>query len=121
MKYIESSDSGESGGEILSSTQWKLSSSLDSRTTLRSYSRQSEHSTLVISEDPEDKGADGSESISVDDILVSTARTTPHVFESASLTKHQPCLKVPDTNREWEARKIISNEYIDSVLHYLVE
>jgi hypothetical protein len=58
---------------------------------------------------------------SVNDNLVSTARTTPDIFESASLTKPQLCPEVIDTNRDWEVRQIIGKEYIDSVLHYLVK
>lgn len=87
---------------------------------MSSHNGRCQHSPSV-SEDPEDDGADGSESISVDDNLVSIARTTPDVFEFASLTKPQLCLEVTDTNRDWEVRKIIGKEYVDGVLHYLVK
>ena len=74
----------------------KLSDSLGSRTALSSHNGRSQHSPSSISEDLENDGADGSESISVDDNLASTARTTPDVFESASLTKPQLCPEVTD-------------------------
>jgi hypothetical protein len=119
-KYTDSSDSDQSGDEILLSKRRKLSGSLGSSTDLSSYNGRSQKSALSISEDLEANRADGSESISVDENVVSTARTTPVVFESASLTKLQSC-QVTDTNRYWEVRKIIGKEYVDGVLHYLVE
>jgi hypothetical protein len=79
---------------------------------LSSHSGRSQHSSSSISEDPEDDGADGSDS---------TARTTPGVFESASLTNPQLCPEVIDPSEDWEVRKIIGKEYVDSILYYLVE
>jgi hypothetical protein len=58
---------------------------------------------------------------SVDENLASTSRTTPDIFESASLTKPQLCPELSDTSRDCEVRKIIGKEYVDGVLHYLVE
>jgi hypothetical protein len=79
---------------------------------------RSQYSPPSDSEDPDDDGADGSESTSVDDNLASTARTAPDVFESASLAKPQLCPEVAGTNRDWEVRKIIGKEYVDGVLHW---
>jgi hypothetical protein len=84
MKDTDGSDCDESGDEILSSKRRKLSGSLRSSTVLNSYNERSQHSAISISED---NGADGSQSISVYDMLASTARTTPDIFKSASLTK----------------------------------
>jgi hypothetical protein len=48
------------------------------------------------------------------------ARTSPVMLGSASPTapKLSP---IHDTDEEWEVRKIIGKEYVDGVLHYLVE
>jgi hypothetical protein len=50
----------------------------------------------------------------VDRNLASTARTSPVMFESASLTapKLSP---IHDADEEWEVRKIIGKEYVDGV------
>lgn len=121
MKYAKDSDSEESGDEILLSKRRKLSASLGSRTALSSYNVQSPRSASSISEDLENDGAHGAKSTSVHDNAVSTARTTPDVFESASLTNPQLCPEVTNTDRDWEVRKIIGKEYVDGMLHYLVE
>jgi hypothetical protein len=98
------------------SKQRKLTDSLASKTVLSSYNRQSQHFPSSISEDNE------SRSSVVDSILASTARTTPDVFESVSLTEPQLCLdKIDDANQDWEVCKIIGREHVDGVLHYLVE
>lgn len=52
----------------------------------------------------------------------STSRVLPAMLESASPGK--PKLspeEMDDVNQEWEVRKIIGKEYVDGVLHYLVE
>jgi hypothetical protein len=117
----DGNDSDESGEDKFLLKRQKLSDSLDVRTALSSHNRQPQHFPSSISEDPESDGADGSESISVDDNLASTAGTTPDVFESASVAGPQLCPEVTDTRRDWEVRKIIGKEYVDDVLHYLVE
>jgi hypothetical protein len=63
---------------------------------------------------------DESKCSSEDRNLASTARTSPVMFESASPTapKLSP---IHDANEEWEVQRIIRKEYVDGVLHYLVE
>jgi hypothetical protein len=107
----DGSDSGESGDDNNLPKRRKLSDPPGDRNALSSHSGQSQHSSS-ISEDPEEHRADGSES---------TARTTPGVFDSASLTKPQLCPEVIDPSEDWEVRKIIGKEYVDGILHYLVE
>ena len=112
----------ESGADSLLSKRRKLSNTLGGSTTaLNNHSGRSQHSRSSIPEELEDDGADGSESISVDDNLASTARTTPDVFESASLTEPQRCLDMTEKSRDWEILKIIGKEYVDGVLHYMVK
>jgi hypothetical protein len=63
---------------------------------------------------------DESKCSSEDRNLASKARTSPVMFESASPTapKLSP---IHNADEEWEVRKIIGKEYVDGVLHYLVE
>jgi hypothetical protein len=86
---------------------------------------QSPHSLsleLEESEKPEDDGTDISTSLSVEDnIIISTARTTPELSVSASLRKPQLSPELEDSSQAWEVRQIIGKEYVDGVLHYMVE
>jgi hypothetical protein len=116
----DGSDSDESGNDNVLPKRWKLSDYTGGRTALSSHNRRCQHSPPSISDNPEDDRVEGSGSISVDDNLASTARTTPGIFESASLTEPQQCSEVIDDNRDWEVREIIGKEYVDGVLHYLV-
>ena len=50
----------------------------------------------------------------------SVGRNLASFIEYASLTVPKPSL-IHDANREWEVRKIIGKEYVDGMLHYLVE
>lgn len=96
----------------------KHSDILGSSTTLSSHSRQPPNSFPPASEDPEGDGADVSES---EDNLASTARTTPDISEAPCLTKPQLYPEVAEPGREWEVRKVIGKEYVEGVLHYMVE
>ena len=117
----DGSDSADSGEDNLLSKRRKLSDSPGGSTALNGRNGRSQHSPSSISEDQEDDRVDGSESVSVDDNLASTARTTPDVFESASLTKSQLSPDVNETSRDWEVREVIGKEYVDGVLHYMVK
>ena len=112
----DSSHLAESGDDNFLSKRPKLSDSLVGSPALNSHSSQHFPSSIW-----DDDGADGSESISVDDNFASTARTTPDVLESASLTEPQRCLDMTETSRDWEILKIIGKEYVDGVLHYMVK
>jgi hypothetical protein len=118
---IDDKDSDESGDDNFWSKRRKLSDSLGSRTTLSSQKEQSQHSPSSISDDLEDDGADGAKGSSVDDKIASTVRTTPDVFKPAPPTEPQLCPEAIDANRDWEVREIIGKEYVDGVLHYMVE
>jgi hypothetical protein len=110
------SDSDESGTDDILSKRRILADSLAGKTPLSSHNGRSQHSPSSISEDNESRNS------AVDSILASTARTTPDVFESVSLTEPQLCSGViDDANKDWEVRKIIGREHVDGVLHYLVE
>jgi hypothetical protein len=63
---------------------------------------------------------DESKCSSVDRNLASTTGTSPVGFESSSPTA-ATLSPIHDANQEWEVRKIIGKEYVDGVLHYLVE
>lgn len=117
----DGSDSAKSGEDKFLSKRRKLSDSLGGSTALNSHKVRSQRSPPSIPEGPEDDGVDGSESVSVDGNLASTARTTPDVFESASLTKSQLSPDVNETSRNWEVREVIGKEYVDGVLHYMVK
>ncbi|KIM94395.1 hypothetical protein OIDMADRAFT_60723 [Oidiodendron maius Zn] len=56
-----------------------------------------------------------------DSNLGSTARPTPVAFGTASLTGAELCSQVIDEDQDWEVRRIIGREYVDGVLHYLVD
>ena len=66
-------------------------------------------------------GGDRSESISAEDGLASTTRTTAATSDCPPLLDLPVSPQMIDTNQEWEARKIIGKENVDGVLHYLVE
>ena len=63
------------------------------------------------------KNDDGTDNISIDTDLASTARTTP-VLESVPLSESQQLI---DADSDWEVRQIIGREDVDGVLHYLVD
>ena len=63
---------------------------------------------------------DESKRSSVDKNLASTARSSPVTFESASPTAPE-LSSIDDASKEWEVRQIIGKEYVDGMLHYLVE
>jgi hypothetical protein len=65
-------------------------------------------------------GDDGTNSISTDNDLASTAETTP-TFEYTRQTEPPLCPQVIGADQDWEIRKIVGKEDIDGVLHYLVE
>jgi hypothetical protein len=117
--------SDESGGHRVLSKRRKLPDFLGSRTTSSSNNTQSPHSLspeLEDSEKPEDDGTDISTSLSVEDnIIISTAGTTPELSVSASLRKPQLSPELEDSSQDWEVRQIIGKEYVDGVLHYMVE
>jgi hypothetical protein len=78
------SDSDESGDDNFLSKRRKLSDPMGGRIALSRHNGRSQQPPSSISEDAKD---DDSESIAVDSILASTARTTPDVFESVSRTE----------------------------------
>ena len=54
--------------------------------------------------------------------LAAISRTSPATFEPASLKRPKLSPEEADyANQEWEVRKVISKEYVASVLHYLVK
>lgn len=115
---------GESRGDRFLSKRRKFSDFLGSRTTLSSHNAQYPHSlspALEESEKTEDDGNDVSASIPVEDNLGSTARTKPEISVSASLRKPQLSPELDDTSQDWEVREVIGKEYVDGVLHYMVE
>jgi hypothetical protein len=118
---LDGSDFDDSGDDDISSKRRKLSDSLGGQTTFNGHSGQSRLSPSPSSEDGEDGEGDRSGSISAEDNLASTARTSPAALDSAPLTEPQLGPEVIDANQEWEVRKVIGREDVDGVLHYLVE
>jgi hypothetical protein len=64
-----------------------------------------------------------STSIPVEGNLTGTARTTPDLSVSASAPQRKPQFspELEDFSQDWEVREVIGKEYIDGVLHYMVE
>jgi hypothetical protein len=118
MEDIGGGDSDGAEVADISSKRQKFSASQGGETTMNMYNGQSQHSPLPNSED--EKG-DRSESISAEDSLASTARTTPAASDFPPLADLPLSPQMIDANQEWEARKIIGKEDVDGVLHYLVE
>ena len=87
------------------------------RQPFNSHNRQLRHSPSSSSEDSEDEKGNGSGSISAEDNLASTARTTPAALHSAPLKEPQLPVgpKVIDANYEWEVCEIITENVVKSI------
>jgi hypothetical protein len=113
--------SDNSTGDRFLSKRRKTSDSLDSGTTSNSQNAQSSLlAALEESEQPGD-GTDVSTNLPVKDHLASTARTTPELSVSGSPRESQPSPELADSSQDWEVREVIGKEYVDGVLHYMVE
>jgi hypothetical protein len=116
--------SDDLGGDGVLSKRRKLPDFLGSTTTLSSHNVKSSPSlTLALeeSEKSEDDRTDVSTNLYVEDNLISTARTTPELPVSSSLRKPQMSPELGDTSQDWEVREVFGKEYVDGVLHYMVE
>jgi hypothetical protein len=115
---IDHSDPDESGDGDSLLTRWKVSAPLGGKTAPNSRYKRSRRSPLLTSEEgAEVKNDDGTDNISMDTDLASTARTTP-ALESVPLSESQQLI---DADSDWEVRQIIGREDVDGVLHYLVD
>ena len=114
---IDHSDPNEIGYDDVWSKRRKVSASLGGSISLHNSNGPSRSIPAPIAEDD---GDDGTDSISTDSNLASTARTTP-AFEDSPRAESQLCPQVIDADRDWEVRQIIGKEDIDGVLHYLVD
>jgi hypothetical protein len=111
---IDHSNLNKTGDDDVRSKRRKVSAPLDGSIALHNSNGPSRCAPSSIA------GDDGTNSISMDSNLASTAKTTP-AFEYAPQTESKLCPQVIDADRDWEVRKIVGKEYVNGVLHYLVD
>jgi hypothetical protein len=114
---IDHSDPNETGEDDVWSKRRKVSAPLDGSIALHNSDGPSGSAPAPIAGD---NGDDGTNDISTDGNLTSTAQTTPELKDSPR-TESQLCPQVINADRDWEVRRIVGKEEVDSVLHYLVD
>lgn len=116
--------SDDSGSDSFLLKRGKLSDFPNSGTTSSSHNGQPPCSllppALKESEKPGD-GIDVSTSLPVEDNLTSAATTMPELSVSGSVRMAQLSPELAYSSQDWEVREVIGKEYIDGVLHYMVE